>query len=126
MFQLSQKEYDNLRSQIATSSWGGTRYLPYAFTDYGVAMLSSVLNSDRAIEVNIQIMRVFTQLREMLVSNKELSLKLEQLEKRIEKHDGEIGAIFAAIRRLMASPVTDYYKRTKVGFIVDGEKKVNE
>ena len=81
LFQLTNQEVANLRSQIVTSSWGGRRYVPYAFTEQDVAMLSSVLNSDRAIEVNIQIMRVFVKLREMIASNKELSKRLDELEK---------------------------------------------
>ena len=92
---------------------GGRRYLPYVFTEQGVAMLSSVLNSERAIEVNITIMRAFVKLREMLSSNKELALKLAQLERKIEKHDDEIKLIFDAIRQLMAPPET---KKRKIGF----------
>ena len=84
MFQLTREEYENLRSQIATSSWGGRRYLPNVFTDYGVAMLSSVLNSDRAIEVNIQIMRVFTKLREMMITHKDLRRKIDEMEKKYD------------------------------------------
>ena len=72
MFQLTSEEFQNLRSQIVTSSWGGQRYFPYAFTENGVAMLSSVLNSERAVDVNIQIMRTFTRLREMLLTHKDL------------------------------------------------------
>ena len=126
-FMLTEKEYQALRFQIGTLKRGQhSKFLPLVFTEQGVAMLSSVLNSSRAIQVNIQIMRVFTQLREMLATNKELSLKLDQLEKRIEKHDGEIGAIFEAIRRLMTVPASDYYKRTRVGFIVDDQKKVKK
>ena len=78
--------------------------LPYAFTEHGVAMLSSVLNSDRAIKINIAIIKTFVKIREMLSAHKELTEKLNQLERRIEKHDGEIHAIFDAIRRLMAPP----------------------
>ena len=121
MFQLTQEEFDNLRSQFATSSWGGRRYLPYVFSDYGVAMLSSVLNSDRAIDVNIQIMRVFTKLRELMLSHKDLARKIEELEK---KYDKQFVVVFEAIRKLMTAPVvppSDDYKRTKIGFIVDGK-----
>ena len=78
--------------------------LPYAFTEHGVAMLSSVLNSDRAIKINIAIIKTFVKIREMLSTHKELTEKLNRLERRIEKHDGEIHAIFDAIRRLMAPP----------------------
>jgi hypothetical protein len=104
-FQLSQEEAKILRSQTVTSSrWGGRRYLPYVYTEQGVAMLSSVLRSKRAIAVNIQIMRAFVKLREMLSTHKELAKKLAELEKRIEGHDDDITAIFEAIRQLMESP----------------------
>ena len=79
MFELTKDEFQNLRSQIVTSSWGGARYIPMAFTEQGVAMLSSVLKSDRAIDVNIQIMRVFTRLRQMLLDNADLRKELEDL-----------------------------------------------
>jgi hypothetical protein len=125
MFQLTKEEFDNLISQIAISRWGGTRKLPYVFTELGVAMLSSVLNSDRAIEVNIQIMRVFTKLREMMLSHKDLARKIEDLERKFSDHNQKIIQIFEALRRLMATPATspdslpNPYKRTKVGFITD-------
>jgi len=95
-----------LRSHFATSKErrGGRRYLPYSFTEQGVAMLSSVLNSERAIQVNIAIMRVFVKIREILSTHKELAYKLSQLERKIEKHDEEIQAIFEAIRQLMIPP----------------------
>lgn len=106
MFQLSKQEFSILRSQSVTSSqWGGRRYPPYAFTEQGVAMLSSVLRSKRAVLVNVQIMRAFVKLREMLATHRELARKLAQLEKRIEGHDEEITAIFEAIRQLMEPPV---------------------
>jgi phage regulator Rha-like protein len=112
-FLLTRQEVMILKSQIATSRWGGKRKLPYAFTEQGVAMLSSVLNSERAIEVNIAIMRAFVKLRQILSTNKELAQKLKELEQRIEKHDTEIHAIFEAIRQLMTPP--DVPKR-KIGF----------
>ncbi|MEK7164946.1 MAG: ORF6N domain-containing protein [Patescibacteria group bacterium] len=90
-------EFANLRSQIVTSSWGGQRYLPYVFTEQGVAMLSSVLNSKRAILVNIQIMRTFTKLRELLVTNEQLRKKIEKLE---SKYDQHFRVVFEAIRKL--------------------------
>ena len=105
MFQLSQEEYVDylaLRSQFVILETGRGRhrkYMPYAFTEQGVAMLSSVLNSDRAIEVNIQIMRAFVRLREMIASNKELAAKLEALE---QKYDVQFKIVFDAIRQLMA------------------------
>jgi hypothetical protein len=123
MFQLTEEEAESLRSQFATLKSGRgkhRKYLPYAFTEQGVAMLSSVLNSDRAIEVNVQIMRTFVKLREMLSSNKELAHKLTLLENRIEKHDGEIKAIFNAIRQLMVPPETKSKK--PIGFRREPEK----
>jgi phage regulator Rha-like protein len=104
-----------LKLQFVTSSWGGPRRsTPYAFTEQGVSMLSSVLRSKRAIQVNIAIMRAFVKLREILSMHKELAQKLTELEQKIERHDGEIGAIFQAIRQLM-SPKPPLPKR-KIGF----------
>ena len=123
MFQLTEEEAESLRSQSATLKSGRgkhRKYLPYAFTEQGVAMLSSVLNSDRAIEVNVQIMRTFVKLREMLSSNKELVHKLTLLENRLEKHDAEIKAIFNAIRQLMVPPETKSKK--PIGFRREPEK----
>ena len=102
MLLLTRQEVTILRSQFATSSWGGRRYLPYAFTEQGVAMLSSVLNSERAIQVNIAIMRAFVRLKTILSTHKELAHKLDELERKIEKHDADIQSIFEAIRQLMA------------------------
>jgi hypothetical protein len=116
---LSTKEWTDLRSQFVTSKSqrGGRRYLPYAFTEQGVAMLSSVLNSPRAIAVNIQIMRVFVQMRELLSSNKELARRFAQLEARLNKkladHDQAIAAILSAIRELMNPPTPN---RRGIGF----------
>jgi hypothetical protein len=105
VFQLTSEEFENLKSQIVTSSWGGLRRaLPYAFTEQGVAMLSSVLNSERAVKVNIAIMRAFVKLRETLETNRELARKFSELEQRVGKHDEEIAAILEAIRQLMAPP----------------------
>jgi hypothetical protein len=81
------KKGQHLKSQIATSSWGGRRKLPFVFTEHGVLMLSSVLSSDRAIQVNIQIMRIYSKLREMLMTNKDILLKLEKIERTVLKHD---------------------------------------
>jgi phage regulator Rha-like protein len=119
MFQLTKEEADSLRFQIGMSKSegrGGRRYLPYAFTEQGVAMLSSVLRSERAIHVNIAIMRVFVKLREFLSTHKELAHKLAELERKIERHDEEIKAIFDAIRQLMTPP--QKAKRT-IGFLRD-------
>jgi phage regulator Rha-like protein len=111
MFQLSREEFAVLRSQSVTSSdWGGRRYPPYAFTEQGVAMLSSVLRSQRAIQVNIEIMRAFIRLRQMLASHAELARKLDALEK---KYDAQFKDVFEAIRQLMA-PTEQ--KRRAIGF----------
>ena len=110
MFQLSLDEAANLRSQSVISSWGGRRTPPYAFTEQGVAMLSSVLHSERAAQVNVEIMRTFVRLREVLSSHADLARKLAALEK---KYDSQFKAVFDAIRALMAaSPTT----KRKIGF----------
>ena len=116
MFRLTKIEYLNLLSQnaISSSSYGGSRYPPFAFTEQGVAMLSSVLNSDRAIQVNVIIMRVFVKLRTIFAEHRELALKLDQLESKVGRHDEEISNIFTAIHRLMAPP--DKPGR-KIGFL---------
>ena len=113
VFQLTAVELANLKSQIVISSWGGRRALPYAFTEQGVAMLSSVLRSDRAVKVNIAIMRAFVKLRETLETNRELGRKFAELEKHVGKHDAEIAAIIDAIRQLMAPPEKP---RGEIGF----------
>ncbi|MDD4953888.1 MAG: ORF6N domain-containing protein [Candidatus Omnitrophica bacterium] len=102
MFQLTKKEY--LRLQNATSKRGGRRYLPYVFTQEGVAMLSSVLNSKRAIQVNIAIMRAFVKLRQVLLTHKELAGKLEELERKYQLHEADIQVIFEAIKKLLEPP----------------------
>ncbi len=104
MFQLSKEEAKDLIFQFGISSWGGVRKLPYVFTEQGVAMLSSVLRSKRAIQVNIAIMRTFVKLKAILSTHKELAHKLNELERKIEKHDVEIQSVFEAIRQLMAPP----------------------
>jgi hypothetical protein len=105
MFQLSRGEAANLKSQFVISSWGGRRRAtPYAFTEQGVAMLSSVLRSERAVQVNIAVMRAFVKLRGILSAHKELAGKLSELERKTERHDREIRGIFDAIRMLMAPP----------------------
>jgi hypothetical protein len=106
MFQLSAQEAHFLRCQFGISKPGpgGDRYRPYVFTEQGVAMLSSVLNSDRAVKVNIAIMRAFVKLRETLETNREFARKFSELERRVGRHDDEIGAIIDAIRQLMAPP----------------------
>ena len=114
MYQLTKKEVINLRSQFVTSKRGGRRYLPYVFTQEGVAMLSSVLNSERAIQVNILIMRAFTRLREILLTHKDLALKLEALEKKYSEHGEKIRDIFEAIRQLLNPPPEEPKRR--IGF----------
>jgi len=118
MFTLTAKEFQNLRCQFGASSWGGSRYLPYAFTENGIAMLSGVLESKRAIAVNIQIMRTFTKLRELLLTHKDLKRRLDELEKR---YDMQFKAVFDAIRQLMAAPEP---KEKKIGFIARERRAV--
>ena len=114
VFQLTSKEFDNLKSRFVTSSWGGLRRaLPYAFTEEGVAMLSSVLKSERAVKVNVAIMRAFVGLRQALETNRDLARKFAELEKRVGKHDDEIAAIIDVIRQLMAPPEKP---RREIGF----------
>jgi hypothetical protein len=115
MFELASEEAESLRSQFATSKRGrgGRRYAPYVFTEQGVAMLSTVLNSERAIQVNIEIMRAFVRLRQMLASNAQLARKLADLEK---KYDAQFKVVFDAIRQLMAPPDP---KKRKIGFLVE-------
>jgi hypothetical protein len=111
MVQLSDEEFNNLKFHFGTSSWGGTRKPPRAFTEQGIAMLSSVLNSKRAIQVNIGIMRAFVKFREMIVSHKDLARKLNELER---KYDGQFQIVFEAIRQLIE--VEEKPKR-KIGYI---------
>ena len=112
MLQLTFQEVGILRCQIGISSWGGQRFLPYAFTEQGVAMLSSVLRSKRAVQVNIAIMRAFVKLREMLASHKDLAIKLAEMEK---KYDSQFKVVFDAIRELM-SPIEPPPKPRRIGF----------
>ena len=114
MFQLSDEEWENLRCQFGiSSSWGGRRTAPFAFTEQGVAMLSSVLRSERAIAVNIQIVRAFVQLKRMLATHADLAKKIESLEK---KYDSQFRAVFDAIRELMAPQ--ENLKKQPIGFKV--------
>jgi hypothetical protein len=118
MFQLSNDEWQILRSQFVTSSsWGGRRYPPYAFTEQGVAMLSGVLKSERAVRVNIEIMRVFVKLRRMLASHAELAKRLDALE---AKYDKQFKVVFDAIRELMTPPEKE---KRRIGFRIDNEDK---
>lgn len=118
MFQLNDREFENLKSQIVISSWGGSRRAaPYAFTEQGVAMLSSVLRSRRAVMVNVEIMRAFVRLRQMLGAHADLARKLAALEK---KYDAQFKVVFDAIRELMAPPAG---KKRPIGFTSWGDKK---
>ena len=118
MFQLTEPEFENLKSQFATSSWGGRRKLPYAFTEHGVLMLSSVLNSELAIKVNIQIMRVYTKIRNMLATHKDLLLKFEQFETKLADHDDKIMLILEYIKQFERSKQEELEQRNrpKIGF----------
>jgi hypothetical protein len=108
MFQLTFEEWNSLRSQIAISKngRGGRRYAPFAFTEHGVLMLSSVLNSERAIQVNIQIMRIYTNLKEMVMDHKDILLKLGRLERKVSKHDDNFKIVFAYLKELL-NPQTE-------------------
>jgi hypothetical protein len=114
MFQLTSNEWGSLRSQFATSNEGrgGRRYAPLAFTEHGVLMLSSVLNSDRAIRVNIQIMRIYIKFKEMLLTNKDILLKLEKLERKSSKHDENFKIVFEYLKELLNPKIP----RRKIGF----------
>lgn len=114
MFQLNEGEFEKLKSHFVTSSWGGRRKLPQVFTEQGVAMLSSVLRSKRAIEVNIAIMRTFVKMRKLLTSHKKLRMKIEAMEK---KYDKNFSIVFSAIKELMEPLSKDSNK--KIGFKID-------
>jgi len=121
MFQLTEEEFDNLMSQIATSSgaWGGKRKLPYAFTEHGAIMAAAVLNSPRAVQVSVYVVRAFVKLREMLSSQKKLAEKFAELESKLEKHDRQITVIVDAIKQLMREPEKP---KRRIGFKADDEK----
>ena len=112
LFQLTNQEFTNLRSQIVTSSWGGTRYLPYAFSEQGVAMLSSVLRSKRAVAVNIEIMRAFVRMRALIEGNRTLAKKINDLE---QKYDEQFKVVFQAIYDLMDD--REKKPKRKIGFV---------
>jgi hypothetical protein len=123
MFQLNEDEFRNLKFHFGTSSWGGTRKLPRVFTEQGIAMLSSVLKSKRAIQVNIIIMRIFVKIRQLLSTHKEILAKLNELEQKTEKNKqktdkntADIQLIFNAIREMLAQPAP---KTKRIGFLVD-------
>jgi len=113
MFSLTNQEVRNLRSQFASSSWGGPRYIPMAFTEQGVAMLSSVLNSKRAIDVNIAIMRAFVKMRKLISANKEFSEKLKIIEAQLAEHDEQFRMVFEAIRQLL---IEEKKPKKRIGF----------
>ena len=114
MFQLTKEEYENLTSQIAISSWGGRRSLPLAFTEHGVAMLATILRSERAIKMSIYIIKAFVRLRQVLASHKDLAAKIDLLEKRVFKHDSDIRGLVRDIRRLSLPKLT---KDKEIGFL---------
>jgi len=122
MFQLSEKEFKNLMFQNGISSWGGTRKMPYAFTEQGVAMLSSVLNSDRAIEVNIRIIRIFTKIRQMLTDNLSLRLEVETIKKKLENQDKNIELVFTYLDELIEKQENPK-PRKRIGFKTSKDKE---
>jgi hypothetical protein len=122
MFEMSWEELENWRSQFVTSNADkmGLRYSPFCFTEQGVAMLSSVLNSETAIRVNIQIIRVFTKMRELLLTHKDILLQLQNIEKKLTGHDEDIALIFQYLKQLLNPPQPP---RRKIGFRRKGEKE---
>ena len=115
MFELSKEEFQNLTSQIVTSSWGGTRKLPFVFTEHGILMLSSVLNSEKAIQTNIQIMRIFTKVRQMLLDTTEMKLDIVQIQKKLENQGKNIELVFSYLDELTEKK-EEQKPRTKIGF----------
>ena len=115
MFVLANEEFANLRSQIVTSSWGGIRYSPMVFTEQGVAMLSSVLRSKRAIEINILIMRAFIRMRELLYSDKALALKVEKIEHKLETQGKSLKQVIITVNKMLQHTER---KKQKIGFRV--------
>jgi len=120
MFQITAEELQNLRSQNAISSWGGRRYLPFAFTEYGAIQAANVLRSTRAVQMSLYVVRAFVQLRDLLASNMELAQKFAELERRLATHDQAITGILKTIRELMSAPEP---KTRPIGFIDLEEKK---
>ena len=122
MFALQEPEWSDLRYQFGTSSWGGTRYLPFAFTEHGVTMLSSVLNSDRAIQMNIAIVRAFVSLKQTIINHKELSEKFDQIKAslsgRLDEHDIQLNAIYEAIENMLDEKANQqsWNDRDRIGF----------
>jgi hypothetical protein len=118
MFELTKQEFDNLRSQFGTSNWGGNRYAPLVFTEQGVAMLSSVLNSPRAIKVNIQIIRVFTRIREILTDNLSIKLEIEEIKKKLSNHSKNIELVFNYLDELIEKKDNEK-PRVQIGYKKD-------
>mgnify|MGYP000878632939 FL=1 len=116
MFRLTEDEFESLRSQIATSKRGGRRYLPMAFTEHGAIMAASVLNSDRAVEMSVYVVRAFVQLRAVVLDHKALADKLAALERRVSHHDNSLAEVIEAIRALMAQPKSAH---RPIGFTAD-------
>ncbi|RED24942.1 ORF6N domain-containing protein [Flavobacterium cutihirudinis] len=115
MFELSQSEFVNLKSQFVISSWGGIRKLPSVFTEHGVLMLSSVLKSDKAIQTNIQIMRIFTKVRQMLLDTTEIKVDILQIQKKLENHDKNIELVFSYLDELTEKKENES-ERVKIGY----------
>ena len=115
MFQLTENEFENLKSQIATSSWGGNRTLPFAFTEHGILMLSSILKSDKAIQTNIQIMRIFTKVRQMLLDTTEIKVDILHIQKKLENHDKNIELVFSYLDELTEKKENES-ERVKIGY----------
>ena len=120
MFQLTEEELEDWRSQFGTSKSDlkGLRYPPFAFTEHGVLMLSSVLNSQRAVQVNIQIMRVYARMKELLLTHKDILIKLEQLENQVNTNSKDIQRVFAVLKELLAPPRSP---RKQIGFKIQGK-----
>jgi hypothetical protein len=118
MFQLTEQEWSTLKSQIVTSSWGGRRTLPYVFTEQGVAMLSGILNSDRAIAVNIQIMRIFIRIRQMFIDNTELRLEVEKIKGKLDNQDKNMEIVFRYLDELIEVK-NNPKPRKRIGFKSD-------
>jgi hypothetical protein len=117
MFQLSDDEFENLKSQFVTSSWGGLRRAnPYAFTEHGVAMLSSVLRSQQAVQMNILIIRAFVKLREMLASHKDLAQKIKDIERKQKEHSQQLSSVYSMVKKMIDIPTRPHYR---IGFKTD-------
>ncbi|OIO07359.1 DNA-binding protein [Candidatus Falkowbacteria bacterium CG_4_9_14_3_um_filter_36_9] len=122
MFQLTEDEFKNLRSQIVTSNSGGQRYRPYVFTEMGIAMLSSILRSKKAIQINIAIMRVFVMVSRIINSSQDLAEKINELENKYNKHDKNIKDIFSALHILLKNKEEEGLNKKEIGFNYEEEK----